>query len=245
MAEKLIQQSLERVRIKSYRLFLFMQSPKLGKVPVLDKLVNLIMRLGAQKWRSSIVHDEQNDSSRKEISLKSSVSTFLHFWRFISLSSDSWRQNTVLLVAFAECWKTKVWNLEIEVAVEQNIFGFKISVSNALIIKELDGFDELFEQCATNFGSKSALFWNEIKQFPLSILQNDHCSFLAFGTEFDSRIEICVNDAYQVFKFEFFQELNLSFKAFILVKSLTVYFKGIDFVPFASEIYTKCKKCLT
>lgn len=222
-----------------------MQSPKLGEVPVLNKLVNLIMRLGTQKWRCSIIHDEQNDSSCEQISLKSSVSSFLHFWRFVSFGSDSWGQNTVLLVTFAECWKTEVRNLEIEVAVEQNIFRFKISVSNALIIEELDGFDELFEQCATNFWSKSALFWNEIKKLALSVLQNDHCSLLGFWTEFDNSIEICVNDAYQVFELEFFQELNLSFKAFILVKSLAVYFKGIDFVAFASEIYTKCKKCLT
>lgn len=222
-----------------------MQSPKLGKVSVLDKLVDLIMRLGAQKWRSSIVHDEQDDSSREEISLESSVFSFFHFWRLVSFSSDSWGQNTVLLVTFAECWKTEVRNLEIEVAVKQNIFRLKISMGDSLIIEELDGFDELFEQCATNFGSKSALFWNEIKKLAFSVLQYDHCSFLAFGTEFDSRIEICVDDAYQVFELEFFQELNLSFKAFILVKSLTVYFKGIDFVPFASEIYTKCKKCLT
>jgi hypothetical protein len=79
-----------------------MKSPKLRVIPVSNKLVNFIMRLGADKRWSPIVHDKKNNTGGEDVSLKSSVFTLLHFWRLVALSSHSGIKLVILVVALAE-----------------------------------------------------------------------------------------------------------------------------------------------
>jgi hypothetical protein len=79
-----------------------MKSPKLRIISVSDKLVNFIMWLGAYKRWSPIVHDKKNNTGGEDVSLKSSVFTLLHFWRFVALSSHSGIKLVILVVTLAK-----------------------------------------------------------------------------------------------------------------------------------------------
>ena len=102
MAEELVQESFEGIRIESRWLFLFMESPELSVVSILDKLVDLIVRLGADERWSSIVHDKENYTSSEKISLKATVFALLHLWGLIAFSSYSRVQLAILVMAFSK-----------------------------------------------------------------------------------------------------------------------------------------------
>jgi hypothetical protein len=99
------------------------------------------MGLGADERWSAVVHDKKNNTSSENVCLKASVFALLHFWRLVALSSYSRVQLTVFFMAFTEGGKTEVGYFEVEVLVKENIFRFKISVGNALVVQESNRID--------------------------------------------------------------------------------------------------------
>jgi hypothetical protein len=59
--------------------------------------------------------------------------------------------------------------------------------------------------------------------------------------ELNITVKIGLDDAHEVLELEFFEELNLSFEAFLLVKAKTINFNSINFISFATKIDTENK----
>lgn len=220
-----------------------MKGPEFCVVSVLDQFVNLIMGLGTNERWSSVVHDEKNNTSSENICLQSGVLAFLHFWRLVALSSHSRVQLTVFFIAFAESGKTEVRYFEVEVLVKENIFRFKISVGNALVIQESNGIDELPEQGAADFRWESTFLGNKVEKLSFCVLQDDDGSLLnGLGSELDVTVEFGLDDAHEILEFEFFKELNFPFEALLFVKANAINFNGINFIGFATQINTEIRQ---
>lgn len=217
-----------------------MQWPELTIVSIPYQSVYLVMRLCTQEWRCSIVHNKQYHSSCEQVSLKTSIFTCLHFWRLVSLCSNQWVKLAVLVMTLSESWQAKVRYFKVKVLIKEDILWFKISVCDSLFIEELDGIDELLDQCATDFRCETAFFRDEVKEFSFCELENNDCSIFKLEVfEFDISSGIRVYNADEILELKFFKKLNFSLKGLFLIDSLGVDLDSIELISFTSKIDTK------
>lgn len=135
-----------------------MKSPELNEIFRLNKLIDSIVGLSAQEGRSSIEHNEQNDSSSKQVSCKTSIVSLIYLRGLVSLCANSGSKFIISIVTLCVSGQTKIRDFECKVTIEENILRFEVTMRNINAHQILDGKQYLFEIHPANFRSESPCF---------------------------------------------------------------------------------------
>lgn len=107
-----------------------MKSPKLNKVFGFNKLIDPIIGFGAQEGRSSIEHNEKNDSSGKQVSCKASIVSLVYFRGFVSLCAYSGSKFVISIVTLGVSGQSEIRDFECVVTVKENVLRFEVTMRN-------------------------------------------------------------------------------------------------------------------
>lgn len=117
---------------------------------------------------------------------------------------------------------------------------------NSLLIEKFDSLNELLDQCSTELRLKSTFLGDEVEELSFCELKYNQSSLFSwFILKLNSCIGIWIDDADQMFKFEFFEKLHLSFEGTFLIKSVGIDLERIEFFAFTTQIDTEDKKLST
>lgn len=117
---------------------LFVKSPEFNEILGFNKLIDSVIGLCAQKRRSSIEHNEKDDSSCKQISSKSSIVSLIYFWGFVSFSSNSRGKFVISMVTFCVSRESKIRNLECKMTIKEDILRLEVTMGNINAHQVLD-----------------------------------------------------------------------------------------------------------
>ena len=114
-------------------------------------------------------HDEENDTTGKEIN-RCTVIRFssMNFWSHVTFSTELGLQSSTSVPTGYWCCKTKIGNLEIEYLIEEDVFWFKISVSDTLLMYVVKSLNELSEIESCDGFIESSSGSNVVEQFSTS-----------------------------------------------------------------------------
>ena len=131
----------EVFREEAFGLELSMGEPESGASIVTDQFVEVIFFVGPpHEGRATTDHDEEDDSSCKEIDVRSVVVFALEdLGRHVTWSANIARVEASAITTLKRAAETKVNKFDVEVVIEQNVFGFKVPVGEALRVQVADG----------------------------------------------------------------------------------------------------------
>lgn len=163
------------------------------------------MRLGAEEGRSSVEHDEEDNTCSEDVSLNPCIVPLLHLWRLVPLGSHSRGQFEVSEVALGIARQAEVRNFQLEIMIEEDVLGFEIPVRNTHLSEVFDGCNQLLDVGAADLGSEPTEFGEVVEKLTsFGQFENDQGAlFFRAGTDPDLRLAAMVDHVDQVGEVEF------------------------------------------
>lgn len=143
-----------------------MRVPKDIEPLLFDELVVRIVDHCLLKRRIACVHDEEDDSTRENISLPAIVMFQRNLRSHVSLSAQLSVQDSRAVVSPNQARKPKICNLEYEVPAQQHILRLDIPMRISLLMHIVDAIHHLMEVRPRNSLSEFTSFRHVIEQLP-------------------------------------------------------------------------------
>lgn len=140
-----------------------MQCPEFSIVLFSDKPIDFISVLGADEGRGAHIHDKQDHSRRKQVSLETGIFALLHLWWLISFGAQLRIQDTISIVALPHGRQPEVRHLQTVILVEEDVLGLEVAMGHPHGVQVLDRADEHLDQAAADFGWEFTLLGNVVE----------------------------------------------------------------------------------